>query len=134
MNWTARRTASIATSKQSEGLRAARTASGRVAIAAIDRLIEIGLFGLGRQAGRRAAALAVDDHQRQLGHDGEAERFALERDARTGRGSDAELAGIGGADGRADRGDFVFRLERRDVEFFQLSPDGAGSALAGVIG
>ena len=38
----------------------------RLAVAAEHRLQQVGLLGLGRQAGRRAAALDVDDDQRQL--------------------------------------------------------------------
>ena len=53
-----------------------------LAVAAEHRLEQVGLFGLGRQAGARAAALHVDDDHRQLGHDGQADAFALERDAR----------------------------------------------------
>ena len=91
----------------------------RVGVAAVDRLIEVRLLGLGRQAGRRPAALRIDDDQRKLGHDREADRLDLERDARPGRGGDAELAGIARADRRADRGDLVLRLEGRDPEFLE---------------
>ena len=90
-----------------------------IAIAAIDRLIEIALLGLGRQAGGRAAALRIDDDQRQFSHDGKAHRLALERDAGTRRGGYAETAGIARADGGTDRGNLVFRLEGGDVEFLE---------------
>ena len=39
------------------------------AVATVEGLGEVGLLGLGREAGRRAAALDVDDDQRQLGHE-----------------------------------------------------------------
>ena len=92
----------------------------RVAVAAHHRLVEVGLLGLGRQAGRRAAALGVDDDQRQLGGDGEADGLGLERDAGAGAGGDAEAAGIGGADGGAGGGDLVLGLEGGDAEAAQL--------------
>ena len=66
-----------------------------VGVAAVNRLVEVRLLGLGRKAGRRPAALRVDDDQRKLGHDREAERLGLERDAGTRRRGDAELAGVG---------------------------------------
>ena len=37
-----------------------------------------------------------------------------------GRGRDAKLAGIGGADRRADRRDLVLGLEGRDVVFLEM--------------
>ena len=57
----------------------------RLAVAAEHRLQQVGLLGLGRQPGRRAAALDVDDQQRQLGHHGQADRLGLQRDARARR-------------------------------------------------
>ena len=89
----------------------------RIAVAAIDRLIEIGLFGLGRQAGRRTTALRVDDHQRQFGHDRQSHGLALQGDARTGRGCDAQTAGIAGTDRGGNRGDLG--LEGGDAKFLE---------------
>ena len=83
---------------------------GTLAVAAVERLHQVALFGLGRQTRRRAAALDVDHHQRQFGHDGQTERFAFERKSRAGGRRDGEIAGEGGADGRADAGDLVFGL------------------------
>ncbi len=91
----------------------------RVAVAAVDRLVQVRLLGLGRQSGGRPAALGVDDHQRELGHDREADRLALQRDARPRRAGDAELAGVGRADRRGDRGDLVLRLEGGNAIFLQ---------------
>ena len=48
----------------------------RLAVAAEHRLQQVGLLGLGGQPGRRAAALHVDDQQRQLQRDGQADRLA----------------------------------------------------------
>lgn len=42
-----------------------------LAVAAPQRLIQVGLLGFGRQTRRRTSALHVDDHQRQLGHHGQ---------------------------------------------------------------
>ncbi len=89
---------------------------GRIGVAAEHGLEEVGLLGLGRQAGRRAAALRVDDDERQLGRNREADGLGLERDAGAGAAGNAELAGIGGADRGADRGDLVLGLEGAHAE------------------
>ena len=65
----------------------------RLAVAAEHRLEQVGLLGLGRQPGRRAAALHVDDEQRELGHHREADGLRLQRDAGTGGRRHAEPAG-----------------------------------------
>src|SRR5690606_30041083 len=77
---------------------------------------QIRLLGLGRHAGRRSGPLHVDDHQRQLGHEGQRYRLRLQGDARPRRAGHRQVAGEGGADRRADGGDLVFRLERLDAE------------------
>ncbi len=46
---------------------------------------QVALLDLGRLAGARAAALHVDDDQRDLGHHREADAFLLERVARARR-------------------------------------------------
>ena len=54
---TAMRAASMATSKQCEGVMAATMGTGRLAVAAVHGVEEVGLLGLGGQArsrGRRA--------------------------------------------------------------------------------
>ena len=91
----------------------------RIGVAAIDRLIEVGLLGFGREARRRPAALGIDDHQRKLGHDREAHRLRLQRNARTRGGGDAQLAGVARADRRADRGNLILRLEGGDAIFLE---------------
>ncbi|MCY1171163.1 hypothetical protein D9M73_112660 [compost metagenome] len=91
----------------------------RIAIAAIDRLIEVRLLGLGGEAGRRATALRIDDDERQLGHDRQTHRFALQRDTRPRGGGDAKLPGIRRADRRGDRGDLILGLEGGDAIFLQ---------------
>ena len=119
---TAIRQASWATSKQSAGLRGGDHRHRALAVAAEDGLQQVGLLGLGRQAGRRAAALHVDDDHRQLGHHRQAHAFALERDARAAAGGDGHRAGERGADRGRHRGDFVFGLEREHVEVLVLWP------------
>ncbi len=39
----------------------------RIAMQSVDRGVQIGLFGFGRDAGRRSRAHHVDDDQRDLG-------------------------------------------------------------------
>ncbi len=86
------------------------------AVAAEHGLQQIGLLGLGRQTGARAAALHVDDDQRQLGHDRQADALPFQRDARPAGRRDRHRAAEGGADrGRHGR-DFVFGLERAHAE------------------
>ena len=59
----------------------------RFTVAAVHREQQVGLLGLGRQSGRRTTTLHVDQHQRQLETDREADRLRLEVDTRTaGRG------------------------------------------------
>ena len=92
----------------------------RLAVAAVQRLQQIGLLGLGRQAGRRTAALDVEDHHRQLGHDAKADRLALERDARARRRGHRDRAAVGRAERRAHRRDLVLGLERHRAEVLVL--------------
>ena len=107
----ARRTASMATSKQSDGGGRRDDRQRGVAVPAKDGLEEIRLLRLGRQAGGRAGALGVDQHEWQLSRDGEPKRLRLERDPRTRRRRHSERAGERRADGRADGGDFILGLE-----------------------
>jgi hypothetical protein len=73
------RHASIAHSNASAGERDGDHRHRRIGVATVDRLVEVGLLGLGRQAGRRPAPLRVDDDQRQLVITA-ADRLGLERD------------------------------------------------------
>ncbi len=93
----------------------------RLAVAAEHGLEQVGLLGLGRQTGRRAASLDVDDDQRQLGHDGQADRLRLEREPRAGRCGDPQLAGERRPERRADAGDLVLGLDRRHAEGLVLA-------------
>ena len=109
------RAASTMMSKQSPGVAGASTGSGRFAVAAENRHLEIRLLRLGRHAGRRTRALHVDDDERQLGGQRQPERLSLQREPRAGRGGEAEPAGIGRADGGAGGGDLVLGLKRPDA-------------------
>ena len=55
-------------------------------------------------------------------------RLGLERDARPRAGGDAQRAGVGRADGGADRGDLVFGLEGHDAVGPQRRPGRAAPA------
>ena len=93
---------------------------GAFAVAAVEGLHEVGLLGLGGQARRGAAALDVNYHQGQLGYHGQADALALERQAGTRGGGDGEVAGEGGADGRAYAGNLVLHLYSLDTKVFAL--------------
>ena len=92
----------------------------RLAVAAEHRLQQVGLLGLGGQAGGRAAALDVDHQQRELGHHRQADRLALQRDAGARGGGDPEVTGERRADRGTDAGDLVLGLERGDREALVL--------------
>ena len=85
MYLSAMRLASMATQKQSPGVDAAEHRDRRLGVAAEERLQQVGLLGLGGQAGGGPAALDVADHERQLGGDGEADGLHLQRHARARR-------------------------------------------------
>ena len=88
----------------------------RFTVPAVHREQQVGLLGLGGQAGGRPTALHVDQEQRELEAHRETEALALEVDAGTARRGDTELARERGADGDADRRDLVFRLQRAHAE------------------
>ncbi len=83
---------------------------GRVARRTVQARQQITLFDLRRQTGGGAATLHVDDDQRHLRHDGEADHLGLQRHAGAGRNRAGRLAGVGRADREADGGDLVFGL------------------------
>ncbi len=74
-----------------------------LAVAPVERVEEVRLLGLGRQARRRPAALHVDDDQRQLEIRGQAQGLGLEVEAGTARRGDAERTAEGGPERGADR-------------------------------
>jgi hypothetical protein len=85
----------------------------RLAVAAVHRDVEVGRLGLGGQAGRRAAALDVDDEQRQLEARPPERWSRSSAPPRAAGGGDAEVAGERGAERHARRGDLVLGLQVR---------------------
>ena len=63
---------------------------------------QVGLLGLGRQPGRRPGALHVDDQQRELQADRQADRLGLEVEARARGAGHAEVPGERCAERDAD--------------------------------
>ena len=92
----------------------------RLAVPAVHREHEVGLLGLGGQAGRRSAALHVDEQHRQLEAEREPDRLRLEVDARPARARDREAARERGADGRTRGRDLVLGLQRAHAEVLEL--------------
>ena len=111
----------MAASKQWPGVHGGDDRHGRLAVAAEHRLQQVGLLGLGGQAGGGAAALDVDDDQRQL----QARRPGRSsRDLRAMPGPEVVVTPSAppkdGADGGADAGDLVLGLEGADAEVLVL--------------
>ena len=82
-----------------------------VAVRGVGAGEEVGLLGARRHAGRRAAALHVEDHRRDLGEVGEADELLHQRDAGAGGGGEGARAVPAGADHDADRGELVLGLD-----------------------
>ncbi len=85
-------------------------------VATEHRLQQVGLFGLGRQPGRRTASLHIDDDQRQLEHHPEPDRLALQRNPRTRCRRHTQTAAERCTKRRSHTGDLVFSLERPNAE------------------
>ena len=92
--FTARRTASMAMAKQSLGFWGARMGR-RLPVPSVHGVEEVGLLRLGGQAGRRATPLHVDDDQRQLEVDGQADGLGLEVETGTTGGGHPQRAAEG---------------------------------------
>ena len=84
----------------------------RLAVAPVEGRQQVGLLGLGRHAGRRAGALDVDDHHRQLERDRQPDGLGLEVEPRAAGRGHAQRAPEGGAQGHAGGGDLVLGLDR----------------------
>ena len=93
----------------------------RVAMAAEAGDVQVGLLDLRRHAGGRAAALDVHHHQRHFRHDGPAERFHLQRDARPAGAGDRHPPGVAGAHGHRDGRNFVLALDERAAVLRQFA-------------
>ena len=81
------------------------------------------LRGAGRQAGRRADALDVEDHRRQLGVVGQAGELGHQRDARAGGRRHRAGARPRRADHHAERGDLVLGLDDGEARLAGLLVD-----------
>lgn len=102
------------------GRRGSHDGHGRFAVAAVESLEKVGLFGLGGEAGGGAAALYVDYHEGEFGDYGEADSLALECETGAGGGGHGEVACEAGADCGADAGDFVLHLYGLNAEVLAL--------------
>ena len=90
--------------RQQQDVLGSRRATGR-------RRRRCPLRGAGRQAGRRADALDVEDHRRHLGVVGQAGELGHQRDARAGGRRHRAGARPRRADHHAERGDLVLGLD-----------------------
>src|SRR5262245_4992611 len=80
------------------------------------RLEQIRLLRFGRQTGRWTTTLHVDDHQRQLSHDRQANGFLFQSDAGSRSSRQANLSGKTGAYGCTYSCNFIFSLKRFDTK------------------
>ena len=81
-----------------------------VAVRGIGAGDDVGLLRARRHAGRRAAALDVEQHHRHLGEVGKPQELAHQRDAGPGRGRKRARAVPAAADGNADGRQLVLGL------------------------
>src|SRR4029450_5096573 len=70
---------------------------------------------------RRSGALDVDDEERELERDREADRLGLQDDSRAGTRRAPAPPAEGGPAGRAARGDLILCLEGPHVEVLEMS-------------
>ena len=94
-----------------------------VAVRQVRREGDVLLRGPGRQAGRRADALDVEDHRRDLGVVGQAGELGHQRDARAGGRGHRPGAGPGRADDHAEGGDLVLGLDHGEARLAGLLVD-----------
>ena len=85
-----------------------------VAMAQEVQFQDVALAGSGGQAGARAHALDVDDHDRNLGEVGQADELGHERDPGPRGRRQRPGPGPAGADGHADGGQLVLGLHDRE--------------------
>ena len=93
---------------------------GGLAVAAVHGQHQVGRLGLGGQPGGRPAPLDVDDHQRQLQADGQADHLGFEGQTGAGGDGDPDVAPVAGPQSGADRGDLVLGLEGAHAEVLVL--------------
>src|SRR3984893_10526335 len=83
--------------------------------------MQIALLNIGRQTGARSAALNITNNDWNLGHRCPADRFALERDPRTGAAGDGEISGIRKTKRERNRAQLVFGLHKNSPVFRELT-------------
>ena len=115
-----------------------------VAVRSVGAREHVRLLGARRHAGRRPAALHVDQHDRDLGEIGEPDELAHQRDAGAGGRGERARAVPAGADRDADRGELVLALDDRVTcscpsrdrrgSFWQCLMNASASDDEGVIG
>src|SRR5437899_5794066 len=93
-----------------------------VTVTSEDRLMQIALLGVGRQTGARTAALNVTNDERNLGHRRPADRFALERNPRTGAAGDGEISGIVETKRERNRAELVYGMHKNSAEVREAEP------------
>ena len=99
-----------------------------VAVAAVDRLHQVGLLDVGGHPRGGAAALHVDNHDRHLGHRGPAEGLHLKREAGAGTAGDGDVTGVGEAERGGDGGDLILALHEDAAVLRQLGAEGLHNA------
>ena len=82
-----------------------------VAVRGVGAGEQVGLLGARRHAGRRPAALHVEDHRRDLGEVGEADELRASARCRARTCGEGARAVPAGADHHADRGELVLGLD-----------------------
>ena len=80
-------------------------------VAAPHGLEQVGLLSFRRQPRRWPAALHVDDHQRQFGHDRQTDRLLFQRNSRPRSSGEPDVSRKAGANCRTHSGDFIFSLK-----------------------
>jgi hypothetical protein len=90
MYFKAMRHASIIMVKQSDGVAGATIGTGRLAVAAVQRLQQVGLLGLGGQAGDGPPRCTSMITSGSSTDDGQVDGLALERHAGAGGGGDGQ--------------------------------------------
>ena len=88
-------------------------------MAAVDGGEQVALLDLRRLPGAGAAALHVDDDERDLGHHRQPDAFLLERVARARGDGHRAAAGVAGADGEGAGGDLVLGLVHEAADLLE---------------
>ena len=95
-----------------------------IPVAAVDRLHEIGLLDVRRQARAGSAALDVDDDEGDFRHDGIAEGLHFQREAGTGTARHCDVTGVGETNRHGDGRQFILSLHEEAAVAWQLRTEG----------